>query len=77
MNTMNVTEFEAERPRLTAIATRILGSEADADDILQETWLRFSRADDIDSLPAWLTTVATRLCLDQLRKRNCRAVFED
>ncbi len=73
---MNVTDFDAERPRLTAIATRILGSPADADDVLQEAWLRLSRTDDVDDLPAWLTTVVTRLCLDQLRKRRARSVAE-
>ena len=71
---MEVTQFDAERARLTAIATRILGSEADADDILQEAWLRTSRAEDIDDVPAWLTTVVTRLCLDQLRRRRTRSV---
>jgi len=74
--TMEATEFNAERPRLGAIATRILGSEADADDVLQEAWLRLSRTDDIDDLPAWLTTVVTRLCLDQLRKRRTRSMAE-
>jgi RNA polymerase sigma-70 factor (ECF subfamily) len=73
---MEVTDFDAERPRLTAIAIRILGSEADADDVLQEAWLRLSRTDDIDDLPAWLTTVVTRLCLDQLRKRRTRSAAE-
>src|SRR5665213_3184807 len=73
---MEVTDFAAERPRLTSIAIRILGSEADADDLLQEAWLRFSRTDGIDDLPAWLTTVVTRLCLDQLRKRRTRSVAE-
>jgi len=73
---MEVTDFDAERPRLRAIAIRILGSEADADDVVQETWLRLSRTDDIDDLPAWLTTVVTRLCLDQLRKRRTRSVAE-
>ena len=73
---MDVTDFDAERPRLIAIATRILGSEADADDVLQEAWLRLSRTDGIDDLPAWLTTVVTRLCLDQLRKRRTRLVVE-
>jgi RNA polymerase sigma-70 factor (ECF subfamily) len=48
---MEVTDFDAERPRLTAIAIRILGSEADADDVLQETWLRLSRTDDIETCP--------------------------
>ncbi|MGI8753418.1 MAG: sigma-70 family RNA polymerase sigma factor [Acidimicrobiales bacterium] len=73
---MNEIDFEAERPRLTAIAIRILGSESDADDVLQEAWLRLSRTDDIDDLPAWLTTVVTRLCLDHLRKRGTRLKTE-
>lgn len=71
-----MTDFDAERPRLNALASRILGSEADADDVLQEAWLRLSRADAVDDLPAWLTTVVTRLCLDQLRKRRTRSVVE-
>jgi RNA polymerase sigma factor (sigma-70 family) len=73
---MEVTDFDAERPRLNALATRILGSEADADDVLQEAWLRHSGADAVEDLPAWLTTVVTRLCLDQLRKRRSRSVVE-
>ncbi len=73
---MDVIDFDAERPRLTAIASRILGSEADADDVLQEAWLRYSRTDDVDNLPAWLTTVVTRLCLDHLRKRHTRSEAE-
>ena len=71
------TDFDAERPRLTAIAVRILGSRSDADDVLQEAWLRLSRADGIDDLPAWLTTVVTRLCLDHLRRRRTRSEVED
>jgi RNA polymerase sigma-70 factor (ECF subfamily) len=70
VTTMDVTEFDAERPRLMAIATRMLGSEADADDVLQEAWLRLSRTYEIDDPPAWLTTVVTRLCIDHLRKRR-------
>jgi RNA polymerase sigma factor (sigma-70 family) len=73
MTSIDGTDFDAERPRLTAIAARILGSQADADDVVQEAWLRFSRTDNIDDLPAWLTTVVTRLCLDQLRKRRTRS----
>jgi RNA polymerase sigma factor (sigma-70 family) len=73
---MEVPEFDTERPRLMAIAIRILGSEADADDVLQETWLRLRRTSNIDNPPAWLTTVVTRLCLDQLRKRRTRGVAE-
>ena len=74
---MEVTEFDAERPRLIMIATRILGSAADADDVLQEAWLRLSRTETVDDLPAWLTTVVTRLCLDQLRRRRSRSAVED
>jgi RNA polymerase sigma-70 factor (ECF subfamily) len=61
--------FETERPRLRAIATQLLGSAADADDAVQETWLRLERADaaGIDNLEAWLTTVVSRISLDQLR----------
>ena len=73
---MDVTDFDAERPRLTAIAVRILGSEADAEDVLQEAWLRSSRTDNVDDLSAWLTTVVTRLCLDHLRKRRTRSEAE-
>ena len=61
--------FETERPRLRAIATQLLGSAADADDAVQETWLRLERADaaSIDNLAAWLTTVVSRVSLDLLR----------
>jgi RNA polymerase sigma factor (sigma-70 family) len=76
VTTVELTDFDAERPQLTAIAVRILGSEADADDVLQEAWLRLSRTDAIDDLPAWLTTVVTRLCLDHLRKRRTRSMVE-
>ena len=73
---MDENDFETERPRLTALAIRILGSRADADDVLQEVWLRLSCTEDIDNLPAWLTTVVTRLCLDQLRRRRTRSEAE-
>jgi RNA polymerase sigma factor (sigma-70 family) len=73
---MKLANFDAERPRLTGLAIRILGSSADADDVLQEAWLRLSRTDDIDNLPAWLTTVVTRLCLDHLRKHRSRLQAE-
>lgn len=58
-----------ERPRLRAIAARMLGSAADADDAVQETWLRLERVDasGIDNLEAWLTTVVSRVSLDMLR----------
>ncbi len=67
---MEENPFDAQRPRLLALASRILGSSADADDIVQEAWLRFARSDGIDNVPAWLTTVVTRLCLDHLRRRR-------
>jgi RNA polymerase sigma-70 factor (ECF subfamily) len=69
-------DFEALRPRLTAIAPRILESNAEADDVVQEAWLRASGATDIDDPPAWSTTVATRLCLDRLRRQRTRTVAE-
>jgi RNA polymerase sigma factor (sigma-70 family) len=73
---MTVAAFAEQRPRLMAIATRILGSQADADDVVQEAWLRIASAEEIDDLPAWLTTVVTRMCLDQLRRRATRTVAE-
>jgi RNA polymerase sigma-70 factor (ECF subfamily) len=71
-------DFDAERPRLTSIAVRILGSASDADDVIQEAYLRLAAtaADTVEELPAWLTTVVTRLCLDHLRKRRTRAHYE-
>ena len=63
--------FEAERPRLVRIASRVLGDHAEAQDVVQQAWLRLHATDaEIDSLPAWLTTVTTRLCLDRLRSRT-------
>src|SRR4051794_13647445 len=66
--------FEAHRTRLHAVAYRMLGSAGEADDALQETWLRLSRAEtaDVQSLGAWLTTVMARICLDVLRARKAR-----
>jgi RNA polymerase sigma-70 factor (ECF subfamily) len=68
------TVFEQHRPRLRAVAYRMLGNPDDADDALQETWLRLNRTGDagIDSLAAWLTTVTGRICLDMLRSRSTR-----
>ena len=64
-------EFEGERPRLVGLATRVLGDHAEAQDVVQQAWLRLHGTEvDIDSLPAWLTTVTTRLCLDRLRSRT-------
>ncbi|MCB1001512.1 MAG: RNA polymerase sigma factor SigJ [Acidimicrobiales bacterium] len=64
--------FEAERARLTGIAYRLLGSVGDAEDVVQEAWLRWARADRtaIEHPPAWLTTVVGRLGLDRLRARR-------
>ena len=66
--------FEDERGHLRAVAYRMLGSVSEADDALQESWLRLSRApaDDIQNLRAWLTTVVARVCLDMLRSRRSR-----
>jgi RNA polymerase sigma factor (sigma-70 family) len=66
--------FEASRPRLRAVAYRMLGSHADADDAVQDAWLRLERADTgvVENLNGWLTTVVARLCLDQLRTRRSR-----
>ena len=64
--------FERQRGHLRAVAFRLLGSDADADDAVQETWIRYQRADTggVDNVPAWLTTVVTRLCIDFLRRRR-------
>ena len=66
--------FEQNRTRLRAVAYRMLGSFAEADDAVQEAWLRLSRADadGVDNLSAWLTTVVARVCLNVLRARNTR-----
>lgn len=67
-------EFEAHRPRLRAVAYRMLGSSAEAEDAVQEAWLRLARTDsgDIGNLGGWLTTVVGRVCLDMLRTRKVR-----
>jgi RNA polymerase sigma-70 factor (ECF subfamily) len=65
-------DFETQRPRLFAIAYRMLGSAAEAEDIVQEAWLRRRRTSDVDSEAAWLTTTVTRLCLDQLKSARVR-----
>jgi RNA polymerase sigma-70 factor (ECF subfamily) len=66
--------FETQRPRLRAIAVQLLGSNRDADDAVQETWLRLARVDaaSIDNLDAWLTTVVSRICLDILGAARSR-----
>jgi len=67
-------EFETHRPYLHAIAFRMLGSHADADDAVQEAWLRLARTggEDIENMRGWLTTVIGRICLDALRRRGAR-----
>jgi RNA polymerase sigma-70 factor (ECF subfamily) len=66
--------FEAHRTHLRAVAYHMLGSLAEADDAVQEAWLRLSRADSnaVDNLAGWLTTVVARVCLDMLRSRTSR-----
>lgn len=66
--------FEEERGRLRAVAYRMLGSLSEAEDAVQEAWLRLSRSDaeGIDNLAGWLTTVVGRVCLDMLRSRTSR-----
>ncbi len=66
--------FELDRPRLRAVAYRILGSLGEADDALQEAWLRADRADtsEVDNPSGWLTTVVARVCLNLLRARDTR-----
>src|SRR5215203_2699422 len=66
--------FEEHRGHLRAVAYRMLGSLSEADDAVQESWLRLSRADtsDVENLGGWLTTVVGRVCLDQLRTRRAR-----
>ena len=66
--------FEENRPRLRGVAYRVLGSLSEAEDAVQETWLRLSRIDPatVDNLGGWLTTVVSRVCLDMLRSRKSR-----
>jgi RNA polymerase sigma-70 factor (ECF subfamily) len=67
-------QFEAHRTRLRAVAYRMLGSRSEADDAVQESWLRLSRSgtSGVDNLGGWLTTVVARVCLDMLRSRTAR-----
>lgn len=67
-------EFEASRGHLRAVAFRMLGSRAEAEDAVQEAWLRLTRSDrdSVDNLGGWLTTVVARICLDMLRSRKTR-----
>lgn len=67
--------FEASRRHLRSVALRMLGNAHEAEDAVQETWLRLARSDtsDVENLPGWLTTVVSRICLDMLRARTSRA----
>src|SRR5579884_132129 len=67
-------QFETDRTRLQAVAYRMLGSASEADDAVQEAWLRLSRTDatEVENLSGWLTTVVARVCLDMLRSRKWR-----
>jgi RNA polymerase sigma factor (sigma-70 family) len=69
-----VSAFEEQRPHLRAVAYRMLGSTSEADDAVQEAWLRLHRSDaeEIENLGGWLTTVVARICLNMLRSRNSR-----
>ncbi|HEX6543668.1 MAG TPA: sigma-70 family RNA polymerase sigma factor [Ktedonobacterales bacterium] len=69
-----VDQFEAQRSHLRAVAYRMLGSISEADDAVQESWLRLSRSDTsvIENIGGWLTTVVGRVCLDMLRSRQSR-----
>src|SRR3954447_1042481 len=66
--------FEEDRPRLRAVAYRMLGSLTEADDAVQEAWLRLSRQDAaaIENVGGWLTTVVARICLNELKARKSR-----
>src|SRR5499426_1850501 len=66
--------FDQSRPHLRAVAYRMLGSAGEADDAVQETWLKVSRSDTgaVENLGGWLTTVVARVCLDMLRSRKSR-----
>ena len=72
--------FEASRARLRGVAMRMLGNRAEAEDAVQETWLKLARSDvsEVENLGGWLTTVVARVCLDMLRSRKSRGeeVFE-
>src|SRR5215813_2159767 len=67
-------QFEQHRAYLRGVAYRILGSASEAEDAVQESWIRLGRTDisDVENLRAWLTTVVARVCLDMLRTRTSR-----
>ena len=67
-------QFEEHRAHLRAVAYRMLGSASEAEDAVQESWIRLGRSDvnNVENLRAWLTTVVARVCLDMLRTRTSR-----
>src|SRR6185295_16290028 len=67
-------QFEQHRAHLRAVAYRMLGTPSEADDAVQESWIRLGRTDvsDVENLRGWLTTVVARVCLDMLRTRTSR-----
>src|SRR5262252_7877671 len=67
-------QFEEHRPQVRAVAYRMLGSVSEAEDAVQEAWIRLNRTDvgGVDNLRGWLTTVVARVCLDMLRTRSSR-----
>src|SRR5262249_51511260 len=67
-------KFQEKRPHLRAVACRILGSNGEADDAVQEAWLRLTRSDvnSIENLGGWLTSAVAKVCLDMLRSRKSR-----
>jgi RNA polymerase sigma-70 factor (ECF subfamily) len=73
-NDWQAQQFEQSRSHLRAVAYRMLGSSAEADDAVQEAWIRFARSDTgaVENLRGWLTTVVSRVCLDMLRTRVAR-----
>jgi len=76
MNELELADrFDRQRPQLRAVAYRILGSVSEADDAVQDAWLRLQRTDaeQLDSLERWLTTVVARICLNMLRSRRTRS----
>src|SRR5256885_5537 len=74
MDDRQTQQFEQHRAHLRSVAYRMLGSMSEADDAVQESWLRLSRADTggVENMRAWLTTVVSRVCLDLLRARTSR-----
>src|SRR3979490_355335 len=73
-NNLLANQFEENRPHLRAVAYRMLGSLSEAEDAVQEGWLRLHRSDTsaVENLGGWLTTVVARVCLDMLRSRKSR-----